>query len=154
MATPIINSFSAIVPAVYGTATPVIDVGSGAGSVNAVAALTEAGSVVVNLGSPPSGAVTYTASGLAHEMSVGSAAPPAAASEQTKPSTSTATGPVPVEPPMLGQVAQDARSNPAPVLVSTDRADGVYDNSGAFKASAGAAASLSGSVGALLTTSA
>jgi hypothetical protein len=62
MTAAIHNSYSAIVPAVYGTATPVIDVGHGPSSVNATAALTDAGSIVVNLGSAPPGAVTYTVS--------------------------------------------------------------------------------------------
>jgi len=120
MTAAIHNSYSAIVPAVYGTATPVIDVGHGPSSVNATAALTDAGSIVVNLGSAPPGAVTYTVSGLAHEMSRASPAPSAApvASALADAGISGAM------PPVV--------QNAAPPIMASGQT-GVYDDSGSFQ---------------------
>lgn len=69
MAMSINNSLTSIVPAVYGTATPVVDVDGGVASVNAAAALSSVRSVVVNLSGPVHGGVTYSAAGLVDEMS-------------------------------------------------------------------------------------
>jgi hypothetical protein len=138
MATAIHNSYSAIVPAVYGTATPVIDVGHGAASINAAVALTDAGSVVVNLGSAPPGAVTYTASGLAHEMSLGSLAPAAAPVMPARVSAGLAERTVNPTPGMPAQELQVAHGAAPPLMARGPALDGVYDGSGIFQ-SAGAA---------------
>jgi hypothetical protein len=129
MTTTINHSYSAIVPAVYGTATPVIDVGHGPGSVDAVVAFTRAGSVVVNLGNAPPGAVTYTVGSLTHEMSSSSVA-------AAEPVESAVRKPIGVSATASSQSfdqdvdAQD--SVPAPVIMGSDASDGVYDGSGIF----------------------
>lgn len=70
MAIAINSTVSASVPAAYGASTPVIDFGRSPGLISTAMALARAGSVVLSLSGTPRGSVTYTATGLLHELAL------------------------------------------------------------------------------------
>ena len=123
MAIGINNSVTAIVPAVNGTATPVVDVGDGPGSIDTLVALSDTRSVVVNLTGEPRGGVTYSASGLLSELSqtavASSPAPDKVRSDGRAPETAA------VVPLLPGQSA-------APAFPGMHISDDFYDSSGAL----------------------
>jgi len=120
MVTAINNSVIAIVPAVNGNATPVIDVGDGPESLNAAIAFSDVRSVVVNLASAPKGGVTYSASGLINELSQASV--PTAPAEKVNVQPQPLQQPEPL-PPMLGR--RDAAAIPG-----LHESDPIYTSSG------------------------
>jgi len=117
MAIAINSSFTAVVPAAYGGSTPVVDLGQSPGNISTAVALANAGAVVVSLSGAPRGAVTYTATGLLHEIASAGTA------------TSTPTTPT-QEEQSLGQGILAALGNP-------QSTDGVYNGSGVFTPSSG-----------------
>ncbi|MBB3212072.1 hypothetical protein FHW67_001340 [Herbaspirillum sp. Sphag1AN] len=123
MAIGINNSVTAIVPAVNGNATPVVDVGDGPGSLNALVALSDTRSVVVNLTGEPRGGVTYSASGLLSELSQ-TAVPSASPAEKVRSDTGSSTTAA-VIPLLPGQSA-------APAFPGMHISDDFYDNTGAL----------------------
>lgn len=133
MAIGINNSVTAIVPAVNGNATPVVDVGDGPGALNTLVALSDTRSVVVNLAGEPRGGVTYSASGLLSELSqtaVASAPPPEKVRSETGTSTTAA-----VVPLLPGQSA-------APAFPGMHISDDFYDNTGVLMSGRSAPASV------------
>lgn len=121
MAIAINNSVTAIVPAVNGNATPVVDVGDGPGSINTLVALSNTRSVVVNLAGEPRVGVTYSASGLVHELSQSSVVSTSPADKVRSDASSSASA---AEVPLLpGQTA-------APAFLGMHSSDDFYDNTG------------------------
>src|SRR5450830_1017992 len=116
------SSLTAIVPAVYGTATPVIDVGDGASSLGTAIAFSNVRSVVVNLVGTPKGGVTYSASGLMNELSQASIPAAAADKIDTQPQSQPRQAPEPL-PPMLRHA--DGVSVPG-----LHESDPIYNSSG------------------------
>lgn len=108
------STVTAIVPAAYGGNAPVIDLGQGSALISTAVALAKAGSVVLSLDSASRGVVTYTATGLLHELSV------------SAPSAST-------QPEWSGQVGS-AASVVSALSGSEQAGDGIYNGSGAFTA--------------------
>lgn len=113
MAIAINSTFTASVPAAYGGTAPVIDLGQSPAAISTAVALASAGSVVLSLSGAPRGSVTYTATGLLHEI----ARAGTATSQPTTPDE---------EERSLGQgilaaLGGDAQSD-----------DGIYDGSGVF----------------------
>lgn len=114
------SSVTAVVPAAYGGSTPVVDLGQNFGNISTAVALANAGSVVVSLSGAPAGSVSYTATGLLHEIA-------SAGSASSQPSTPTQ------EQQALGQGILASLGNP-----QSD--DGVYDGSGVFTPTSGVSA--------------
>ena len=131
MAIEMNSSITAIVPAVYGSSTPVINVGDGASSLNAAVALADVRSVVVNLGTTPRGGVTYSAAGLADEMS--QAMVPMAPVATTK---TQAEAPAPL--PVLGTATSTPQSG-------QHQSDALYTSSGVLMPSGAVPADVAGS---------
>lgn len=123
MAIAINSTFTAVVPAAYGGSTPVVDLGQSPASISTAVALASAGSVVVSLSGAPLGSVTYTATGLLHEIALAGSA--SASNEPTPPTQ---------EQQTAGQdiLAALGSSEDAFGTASGDASDGVYNGSGTF----------------------
>ncbi|WP_034301835.1 hypothetical protein [Herbaspirillum sp. RV1423] len=118
MAIAINSSFTASVPAAYGGSTPVIDLGQSPAAISTAVALASAGAVVLSLSGAPRGSVTYTATGLLHEIALAGTA----TSQPTTPNQETQS---------LGQgILASLGSN-------QQSTDGVYDGSGVFTPTSG-----------------
>lgn len=114
------SSFTAVVPAAYGGSTPVVDIRQNLASISTAVALADAGSIVVSLSGAPAGAVSYTATGLLHEIA-------SAGIATSTPSTQTQAQ------QSLGQGILASLNNP-------QSSDGVYDGSGIFTPTSGISA--------------